>query len=222
MELNWRKEYSRYKGFFLNIADLYKKRQDVKMFLEVILSLGAIIIFSLFALKPTATTIAKLIRDIDDKKKTLALLDQKIADINKARSVLSQNQQKIQLLNQAIPDGASLDTFAAQIESVSTTGPATILGASADEVLLVGTSKKTANKNDLKLPAGIEGINVNISLAGNYDQLLTVLRNLENMRRPIIITSAKIYKPKTTEEDASNLNLAIGGQIPYFIDTSSK
>ena len=67
MEAGWRKEYTRYRGFFLNIAQVTQKRQDVKLFLEIALTISTIVIFTIFALKPTMVTIAEVVKEIKHK-----------------------------------------------------------------------------------------------------------------------------------------------------------
>ena len=62
MATGWRGQYIRYRGFFLNIVDLYKKRADLRAFLEVILSISTVTIFLLFALKPTMLTIVSFVK----------------------------------------------------------------------------------------------------------------------------------------------------------------
>ena len=39
MALGWRKDYLRYRSYFLNIVSVYKQRRDLKAFLELILTL---------------------------------------------------------------------------------------------------------------------------------------------------------------------------------------
>ena len=45
MKQGWRGQYYRYRGYFLDILNLYKKRSDLRAFVEVILSLSTITIF---------------------------------------------------------------------------------------------------------------------------------------------------------------------------------
>ena len=96
MALGWRGSYSRYKEFFLNITALYKKKAELRAFLEIILSLSTIIIFLLFALKPTVITIVSLLQQIKEKQATLSGLTQKVSDLQKASSLLQQNRASIQ------------------------------------------------------------------------------------------------------------------------------
>ena len=89
MALGWRGSYSRYKEFFLNITALYKKKAELRAFLEIILSLSTIIIFLLFALKPTVITIVSLLQQIREKQDTLSGLTQKVSDLQKANNRLT-------------------------------------------------------------------------------------------------------------------------------------
>ncbi|MDP1710294.1 MAG: hypothetical protein Q8L28_01635, partial [bacterium] len=92
MAQGWRKEYSRYKEYFLNVVNLYKQRADLRVFLEIILSLTTITIFAIFALKPTAVTIIGLVNEIKDKENSLSGLNQKINDLKTARNIYNQSQ----------------------------------------------------------------------------------------------------------------------------------
>ena len=103
MALGWKSNYLRYKSFFLNVAGQYQKKNELKMFMEVLLSLSAVAIFGLFAIKPTLTTIATLIKDMQGKRQTLALMDEKIENLNQARKVYDEEKAGIELLKTAIP-----------------------------------------------------------------------------------------------------------------------
>ncbi len=78
MALGWRKDYLRYRSYFLNVLNLYKRKEDLRMFLEIMLSLSAISFFSIFALRPTFLTIATLLKEINAKKGTIITMDTKI------------------------------------------------------------------------------------------------------------------------------------------------
>ena len=81
MNQSWRREYLRYKSYFLNVMGRYKERADVKVYLEILLSLATISVFAIFALRPTILTIAGLLKEIETKKETLAKMDEKISNL---------------------------------------------------------------------------------------------------------------------------------------------
>ena len=90
MALGWKKDYLRYKSFFLNVLAIYKQRTDLHLFSEILLSLITILLFGIFAIRPTLLTIAQLVKDIRGKEATLALMDQKINSLNRARAILAE------------------------------------------------------------------------------------------------------------------------------------
>ena len=74
----WRNSYLRYKTYFLNISSQYSKKADVRVFMELLLSLATVSLFAIFAIRPTLITIAELFKEIQGKKTTVAQLDEKI------------------------------------------------------------------------------------------------------------------------------------------------
>src|SRR5687768_1922307 len=102
MALGWRDQYTRYREYYLNIVNLYKQKADLRAFLEIILSLITVTIFTIFAIKPTVLTIIGLVREIEDKKTTLAALEQKVKNLETAGNVYVENQDVIPIVNSAI------------------------------------------------------------------------------------------------------------------------
>ena len=103
MAQGWRESYYRYKEFFLNISALYKQKADLRAFLEIVLSITTVIVFLLFALKPTALTIINLLQQISEKRQTLAALTQKVTDLQTASTLLDQNQNILPDIDNAVP-----------------------------------------------------------------------------------------------------------------------
>ena len=118
MNPSWRKNYLRYKTYFLNVVARYKEREDVKVYLEILLSLLTISVFAVFALRPTLITIAQLIKDIQGKKETVAKMDEKIGKINKAKVLYDSEKERIALLDTAIPAKPQAEVFIRQIEGL--------------------------------------------------------------------------------------------------------
>ena len=192
MALGWRGQYSRYKEFFLNILALYKKRADLKMFLEVILSIITITIFSLFALKPTALTIIALVKEVQGKESLIEKLDQKISNLEKAREVFSQEQSAIPIIESAIPDSPSPDILVGQIEGLAVKNSVGVLGISIGEVALIGNKAKE--------------VSISISITSAYQNLNLMIKDIENLRIPVKIDTLGI-----------NANTAIiSGKVPIL------
>lgn len=215
MALGWRSDYLRYKDFFLNILLVYKKRPDLKMFLEAGLSLITILVFSIFALRPTLITIASLVREIRTKEETVKKMDEKIANLDAAEVIYSQEDQKINVVRQSVPSGPEPEAFLRQIEGLSQTTTASVLGVSFGEVTLSGEEPVKKSKEVLKaLPEGAQALTFSVSATGDYLVLSKFLADIENLRRPINVDAAGMSSSQTAE--GATLTLVISGRTPYI------
>ena len=222
MALGWRKEYSRYKGFYLNVLTAYKNKPDVKVFFELILSIIAVTIFSVFALRPTAITILGLYKEIKAKEELVAKMDTKIANIKSAQDLVLKEQTRLTLLDTAIPDSPRPDQFVRQIEGITAKDNSGLTGMSLGEATLLGENRTTSSREDTeKLPAGALGLEFTLTLASDYKSLYSFLSDFEFMRRPIKMGTVNISQ-SSDEEGNSSLNLGISGQAPYFKAESNK
>lgn len=219
MALGWRANYLRYKDFFLNMLLVYRKRPDLKMFLEAGLSLITIFIFSVFALRPTLITIATLVREIKSKEETVAKMDEKIANLDAADSLYSQEEQKINLIKESVPLEAEPDSFLRQIEGLSQTTLAQVLGVSFGEVTLLGQEPEKKAKEELKaLPEEAKALSFSVSVTGDYAALSKFLADIESLRRPIKIDAAGMNSAQTPE--GITLTLVISARTPYIQNES--
>lgn len=214
MALGWRSGYLRYKRLFLNIAAVYNQRQDAKAFLELFLSLGAIAIFGLFALRPTLLTIAKLYREIQAKEEIVVQLNQKAQAFVQAQTIFNQERSRIELLSTAIPEKPTPELFVRQVEGLVGKHGVKILGLSIGKATLLGASTEEAQMSKRGLPTGAGSISFSLSAKGGYASLSAFLFGLESLRRPIKVDTFSINASETEGEDF--LILVITGQTPYF------
>jgi len=221
MQENWRSGYFRYKDLFLNIYQLYKKRQDVRMFTELILTLVTSGVFLVFALKPTILTILDLVKEIKAKEDTVAQMDTKIQNLKKAQGVITQEQNRISILESAIPDGPEPVAFSRQIEGIAGLNNTGILGVSLSQMTIVGeasTSKSSKNKD--VFPEGAQPLTFSVGFSGNFESLLNLVSSAESTRRPMKIDSLIITRPKSKDGNTDILGLAITGRVPYFLESN--
>jgi Tfp pilus assembly protein PilO len=200
MATGWRGQYYRYRDFFLNVVSLYKRRKDLRAFLELALSLSTVIIFTIFALKPTILTIISLYNQINGKRETLNLLNQKISALQKADNIFSQNQNFIPNVDAAVFSNPEPDTVSRQILGLAAKDEVSLLGISIGQVMIIGKNSTAKNSSDIKpLPENAQAMPVSISLKGNYSNLLTFIKDLENLRIPIKVDSLTISASQTQE-----------------------
>lgn len=215
MALNWKKDYFRYKELFLKIFIVYKKRNDIKMFLEILLSLVTITIFSVFALKPTLLTISQLIKDNREKQETINNMEQKINNIAIAQDIYEQYIEKIPLIEQSVPNTPGPENLLRQFEGIAYKNSVSIVGSSVDEIVLIGEEKSNNDKTKNKsLPEGVNTITFSINITGSYLSLYSFLFDLENSRRPLIINNISLNSSITDQK--STIVMLISGQTPYI------
>ena len=216
MALGWRGQYYRYKDFFLNIISLYKQRRDLRAFLEVILSLSTVIIFVVFALKPTALTIVSLYNEIKIKQATLVSLNQKVSDLRTANTVFNQNQTFIPDVDAAVFGSPKPDTISKQILGLGAKNSVTVLGISIGQVILVGNSSPAKATTDLKpLPGNALSMPVSVSAKGTYSNLLAFIKDFETLRIPSKVDSLTVNSSQTEVGESAIVGI-ITARVPYL------
>lgn len=215
---NWKENYSRYKGFYLNIVELYKKRSEIKIFLEFILTVISLVVFSVFALKPTIATIVELLKEIDAKEDTIAKMDEKIKNLVTAQTNLSRERESILILEESIPQYPYPEKAMGQFVGLAAEKQINLSSASVGDTLLKGglTKSKSSSQDLEKLPDNVNSFEVSLGFEGTFESLMDGLSYVEKMRRPIKIDSVKMSK-KVSEETLVNLiNVNITGRVPFL------
>jgi len=216
MAVGWRKNYERYRKYFLNVYQVYNKKPDVKMYLEIILTLGAITFFGASALRPTILTITELNEQIKKKEEIIVEMDTKIQNIRIAQGLYAQEAEAISLLDSAVPSEPQPDFVVRQFEGLANSNNSTILGMSTGEVLLVGKDDKETRKSSSleKLPGDAKELSFTITATGDSNSLREFMQNMTNLRRPIKTDSASVNSSETGIGRV--LVLAVSGRLPYI------
>jgi Tfp pilus assembly protein PilO len=214
MSAPWRKESARYRAYFRNIIAVYRQRKDVKMFLELILSMITISVFLIFAFKPTFLTIIELVKEIKTKEETITKMDTKIRNLELAEELYGQKQAQIELLKTAVPDNPLPETFVQQIEGLAIKYSVDISGITISNLTLKGKEKPKKEKAKVdQLPQGAGALPFSVSIAGDYQALIAFLSELENFLRPIKVDSSNFISP---DNGGQNLVLTIEARAPYL------
>lgn len=214
---DWREDYIRYKSIFLKLIDLYRKKDDVKVFLELLLTLSTITIFIVFALKPTIITIIDLTKEIKTKEETVAKMDTKIKNLVRAQANLSQEQERLQLLDYAIPSQPFPTKAIGQFIGLAQEKNVTLETALVGETVLKGRRKKkiSSKSKEKDLVESLDNFNLTLNFKAEFQKIMDLLKSVENMRRPIKIDSLSLSKNKS-ENESNTVNLNISGRIPFL------
>ncbi len=220
MAPSWKRDYVRYKDYFLNIVSSYNAKPNLKIYLELILSLSTIAIFSFFAIRPTILTIVELSKELKAKEETSALLQKKIADLQIAGATLQRESQNTIYVDQAVPEKANPEVFIKQVETLATQNSLTILGFASSDVPLVGRpeiNKKAAGLK--KLANNANELPFTFSASGSYQNIFNFVTQIENLRRPIKFDSFVVSS--NTTDTGKVIVLTIAGRVPFLIDNTA-
>jgi len=208
----------------LGILSRYKERADIRAYLEILLSLATVCLFSLFALKPTLTTIAGLFKEIEAKEETLDRINKKIQDLSTARSLYDRKIENIRLLDTAIPKGPKPEDFVIQVESLTAKYQIGESRLSLSNALILGKessltiSKKQNDKLD-SFPGGAGSIPVSFGTEVSVNQFATLtgfLSDYEFLRRPIKLDSVRISARRG--EGETEVSFTTSGRVPYLVN----
>ena len=217
MANSWKDNYARYKDFFLNILRVYYAKPNIKIYLELILSLTTIVIFSIFAIKPTDLTIIELNKEIQAKEETVSKINQKLVSLRKVSDVLQNESERLSKIEGAVPSSASPETIITEIERLANKNSLQILNLSMSDVVIISDkeikSKSKKSKDVEALPADADELPFTVSLIGSYQNLVLLLSDIDNALRPAKIDSLAINSSKTDE--GKTLVLMISGRLPF-------
>jgi len=184
-----------------------------RSFAWISLTVFTISFFLLVAIRPTIVTVAKLSREIKEKREAEKQLDKKIDSLVTAQKIYAQNSNKISLLEEAFPQNNNFPTLAYFLEKSAQENQVQISTLSFEKVILSqsDSTKKTKNNNPY-----LE-IGFSVSAQGEYNNLKSFISSLENSRRLITIESSRFSESqkKNEEEIVSTLSLSIYGKAFY-------
>lgn len=176
---SWNANVKVYRKYLEQIVKMYRSREDLSAYLELILTITAAIVFILFAIRPTFITIAKLYKEKGEKENIIKVLEQKRQNLQTAQENFNKYQQEINLLNnEVMPGKPKPDEIIIQIEGLSIQNNILILNHKIDEVPLVAQTTETSSEGQM------QNFEINLMITGEYDQIYEFLKDLENFRRP--------------------------------------
>jgi hypothetical protein len=214
MAPNWRKEYSRYQILFAKVLEVYRKRPDVKTFLELVLTLSTVLVFVVFALKPTVITIVQLLKDIKTKETLIAQMDTKIKALATAQSLFTQEARRISLVTKSVPEQALPENFTRQLEGLAQKDAVTLSGVSINELTLFGKSLQKVNQKDVTFLQGAGEVLFSANTTADFTALLPFLKDVEKLLRPVVFDSLSVTALVNLE--TKTINMAITGKIPFL------
>ena len=205
MALNWQTEYHRYRRYFGDIRHFYEKKK-VRIYGEIILSILAITFFLFFAIKPTAVTITKLVKEIDDNQLVSQQLEEKINDLSQAQRVYFEIEPDLHLIEEALPLDSNLSTLVRELEVLAVKTGVQL------QAVQFGQVELKDNSAGLGTP---EEIGFSVVINGPYQNLKTFLKSLSSLRRVVLLDSFSFRQGKG-KDDQGELGLSLNA-LAFFL-----
>lgn len=195
---------SRYSRYYVYIKPVINNKY-VKSTAPYIFSLLAIIIFVIFAIRPTILTILDLQKSIQDNKQTLNTLEKKSRDLTDGKRNLDNLDPGIKtLINTRLPDTVAVTTLINNLQ-IAASKTASISALQVQPVTIY------TNNSNLNPKQSIGEILFSFNTQGSYASLLQTLDNITKSSRLINLTS--VFLNKSAE---GIVGLSVSGKAYYL------
>ncbi len=179
-----------------------------KVSIELILTIGLVLFLGVFAVRPTLLTMSDLIKEIDDKKALDRKLAQKIAALASAQTEYLSLENRLSVLEEAIPSNPDVVRDLKIIEKMASDSRVIITSVSIEEL-----PKPILGELPFeKLTRSTIVTKVNVS--GDYPTIRALAENLKNSRRTFVIESISFNLSE--DREARQLRAQLTISMPYY------
>jgi Tfp pilus assembly protein PilO len=194
-----------YNRYYQRVVSVY--RQPVlSASIEIILSVFAIALMVTLAIRPTLAIVVSLQKKISDQEVVEQKLTTKITALNQAQKTLSENSDKLRFYEAAVPDGHELDSLSKRLELLTQESGCEVESFQFGSVPLFGTERKEV----------ADGVALNFSISGNFEQLSRFMKEVENMDRVVMIKDISIQKQDSRVRGSGILKLSGKAEVYYL------
>jgi len=200
---------SSYRRFLTKIPQPIKEKGKETASATTAIFLTAFLV--VFAIKPTAITIAGLLGEIKAREETNQKLQQKIDQIISAQIAYTQAYNQLVLVDQTLPENPQFAPLIRQIEAKRILTNLELTELNYSSIVLTGkTEQKTEEESNLR------EINFSASMQGLYPDFKSFLSENFNYRRIIHINNFDIQQPKNQQEEINSLIISLKGNAFYL------
>lgn len=195
---------------WLQLHSLYKYLRDQAEnkkflnYLEISATFTLIVVFLIFAVFPTITTISKLLGDIKTKQATIVQMDTKINNILKAQDAYANVQEKYDLIESSFPSSPNYYKGASSLASSFANNSIKLTNLSFDIENNDNSDQKTKDKTYI----------VDINGSGQYSDILKMVKQFLNNRR--LVDLNKIQISKSNNSNNAGLSVSLISDLHYL------
>lgn len=196
-------------GYFNTYLKKYWQSQRQKSYTSLGLSLALILLFSVFALRPTLLTVIELREKLAQGKQANTQLDQKIQSLSQAQINYEKIKNSLPLLDEALPNSSKILDFLNQVNSTARQNELLVVKAQSQAVpLALGAQTKDETQPSKKE----QPISFTFEAKGSYENTRKFLTNLQSFVRLVDLNEVSISK----EKDEQDLKLSVEGTVYYL------
>lgn len=192
MKFDYKIDYHRYKHYYLRLRKI-QKQPATQASITVILTLLMISFFGLFAIKPTAITIAKLIKQLKDDRKTNEILTDKVTNLTKLQHNYQSIEDDLVYLNRSLPEKADFNRLAREINYLAFNHDLILSSATFEKFEIIAAENNNQSHN----------LKFSLSVAGDFINIKKFISDLENLDRIVQVKSVGL----TTQTNISNAQI---------------
>lgn len=163
-----------------SLSDFYQK-PVARVSIELFLSIGAVLFFAVFAIRPTLLTMSDLIKEIEDKRQLDKQMAQKIAALSSAQSEYIKQEDRVGVLDEAIPTGPNLVGLFKLIEKSASDNQLVITAMSVGDVPKDVVGNPPFDQLERK------NLEFTVGVTGDYASIRAFVNQLLQIRRTILI-----------------------------------
>ncbi len=182
--------------------------------LELFITVIAVLFFAVFAIRPTLLTMSDLIKEIDEKRLLDKNLTQKIAALNTAQSMYLNMQDRLVVLDEAIPNSPQVVTAFKILEKIASDRNLPINALTLNDV--PEDSPPTASTMDLTR----RNVMVTMTVTGDYPSIRQLIEDIRQSQRSFVVESVTFATSDL--RGAKILRCTINLNIPYFGQPETK
>ncbi|MEX0895890.1 MAG: type 4a pilus biogenesis protein PilO [Patescibacteria group bacterium] len=189
-----------------SLSEFYS-RPATLVTMELLLSIGLVIILGVFAIQPTLITMTELNREIEEKEQLNVQLENKIGSLQSAQSVYSSIENRLDLLDEAIPSQPELIRTLKIVELLATENDVVIESINVPRIPSEDVPDRLATLERQALP-------ISVSVVGDYISIRAYVEELRNSRRSFVIDTVtfNLRENRGTQRLSASVTL----NAPYF------
>ncbi len=182
----------------------FYEKPIAKVSLELFLSVGAVIFFAVFAIRPTLLTMSDLIKEIEDKTKLDQQLAQKAAALSTVQAEYLQLEDRLVVLDEAIPaTQPEFDKNLKIIEKIASDNQLVISSIQVSEIPKDEDPEiEFSQRQRITVP-------ISVTVTGDYLKIKSFIDQLGENRRALIVESVVFSVNETRDTKSLRANVVI-------------